>query len=88
MRIYPSPVVNMNGKPHFCSRHRKPHRERFGACEVPQRVHFFHIRGLLMPFRPNRFSPLLPMQNDGVAAAPRRELQESLDRQIESSASR
>jgi hypothetical protein len=74
-------------KPHFCSKHRKPHRERFGACEVPHRARDFHIRGLLMPSRPNRLSPLLPRQSAGVLV-PRAELQESLDRQIETSASR
>jgi hypothetical protein len=74
-------------KPRFCSKHRKPHRERFGACEVPQAARDFHIRGLLMPSRPNRLSPLLPLQNAGVAPA-RADLQESLDRQIEISASR
>jgi hypothetical protein len=80
-------------KPHFAAGIGKPHKERFRACEVPQRArvsgcNFFHFRALPMPFRPNRLLPLLPGQNDGVAAAPRGNLQGRFDRSIEISAAR
>jgi hypothetical protein len=51
-------------------------------------AYFFHLRDMLMPSRPIRFLPLLPTQNADVATARRVELQGSLDRSSEISASR
>src|SRR6478672_3254889 len=91
MRIYPSPVMNMKWKPHFVAGIGKPHRERFRACEVPQRAliltHIFHIRALLMPSTPVRLLPWLPGQNDDAANASRVELLGRSDRSTETSAS-